>query len=81
MLAPLSGHMVTERMSKEKSVSTTEAGGPPETTRSDGVQSAIGQRLRAYYDDVANEPVPDRFLALLDALDAADTSSNGRNSG
>ncbi|RZI55146.1 MAG: hypothetical protein EOP94_05405 [Zymomonas sp.] len=40
-----------------------------------GSNSAIGRRLKAYYDDVASEPVPDRFLALLDALDAAETST------
>ena len=34
-----------------------------------GVSSAIGRKLKAFYDDVASEPVPDRFLALLDALD------------
>lgn len=46
-----------------------------------GLQAAIGQRLRAYYDDVASEPVPDRFLALLDALDAAETSKTGSGNG
>lgn len=39
-----------------------------------GPNSAIGRRLKAYYDDVASEPVPDRFLSLLDALDAAETA-------
>ena len=48
------------------------------THSDDGVQSAIGKRLRAYYDDVASEPVPDRFLSLLDALDAAESSSGHR---
>ena len=37
-----------------------------------GASSAIGRRLKAYYEDVASEPVPDRFLSLLDALDAAE---------
>ncbi|WP_062203907.1 NepR family anti-sigma factor [Aureimonas sp. AU12] len=40
-----------------------------------GPSSAIGKRLKAYYDDVAGEPVPDRFLSLLDALDAAESHS------
>ncbi|WP_245413450.1 NepR family anti-sigma factor [Mangrovicella endophytica] len=40
-----------------------------------GPNSAIGKRLKAYYDDVASEPVPDRFLSLLDALDAAERAS------
>ncbi|MCQ0986540.1 NepR family anti-sigma factor [Jiella marina] len=40
-----------------------------------GVQAAIGKQLKAYYDDVASEPVPDRFLTLLDALDKAESAS------
>ncbi len=40
-----------------------------------GSTSAIGRRLKAYYDDVASEPVPDRFMSLLDALDAAEAKS------
>ncbi|MBE7186230.1 MAG: hypothetical protein INR68_17690 [Methylobacterium mesophilicum] len=37
-----------------------------------GANSAIGRKLKAFYDDVASEPVPDRFLSLLDALDKAE---------
>jgi hypothetical protein len=33
------------------------------------VERAIGSRLRAYYDEVAREPVPDRFVELLQKLD------------
>lgn len=40
-----------------------------------GANAAIGKQLKAYYDDVASEPVPDRFLSLLDALDQAETAS------
>ena len=29
----------------------------------------IGRQLRALYDEVANQPVPDRFKELLDRLD------------
>lgn len=29
----------------------------------------IGRRLRDYYEDVAKQPVPDRFLELLRKLD------------
>jgi Anti-sigma factor NepR len=35
------------------------------------VSDLIGQRLRNYYEEVANEPVPDRFLDLLNQLEAA----------
>lgn len=31
----------------------------------------IGDKLRAMYDDVANEPVPDEFLKLLEDADEA----------
>ena len=37
------------------------------------VQAAIGNRLRAYYDSVAQEPVPDRFVELLKQLDLKDS--------
>lgn len=44
--------------------------GAAKTRRVDGsVQAAIGNRLRAYYDEVAREPVPERFLDLLKHLD------------
>ncbi|MBN8994424.1 MAG: hypothetical protein J0H63_10285 [Rhizobiales bacterium] len=33
------------------------------------VERAIGSRLRAYYDELAREPVPDRFVDLLKRLD------------
>lgn len=33
------------------------------------VQSRLGQQLRAMYDDVVNQGVPDRFNDLLNRLD------------
>ena len=33
------------------------------------IQSRIGQQLRAMYDDVVKEGVPDRFADLLKKLD------------
>jgi Anti-sigma factor NepR len=32
----------------------------------------IGQRLRGFYDEIAKQPVPDRFLDLLKRLEAKD---------
>lgn len=32
-------------------------------------QNRIGQRLKAMYDSVVQQPVPDRFAQLLDQLD------------
>ena len=34
-------------------------------------QRAIGRELRRMYDDVAQEPVPDDFLDLLQKIDLA----------
>ena len=34
------------------------------------LQAMIGQQLRAVYHEVLNEPVPDRFVRLLEALAA-----------
>ena len=34
------------------------------------VQSKIGEKLKALYDDVVRQPVPDRFRDLLSQLDA-----------
>ena len=33
------------------------------------VQTEIGKHLRAVYDDVINEPVPSRFMELLEKLE------------
>ncbi len=33
------------------------------------LQAFIGRQLQATYDEVLNEPVPDRFLALLQKLE------------
>jgi Anti-sigma factor NepR len=36
------------------------------------IQAKIGQQLRAIYDDVLNQGVPDRFADLLNRLDQKD---------
>jgi len=40
-----------------------------------GVSEYIGRELREIYDDVLAQPVPDRFLALLNKLDAGAISA------
>lgn len=40
------------------------------------VRAQIGRKLMAAYDDVLQQPVPDRFLLLLDQLDAAEKPAN-----
>ena len=39
------------------------------------IQSRIGHQLRAMYDDVVRQGVPDRFSELIRKLDAAPGSS------
>ncbi len=41
------------------------------------VQSALGRELRAIYDDVVSQPVPDRFVELLNQLDERESSDKG----
>jgi Anti-sigma factor NepR len=38
------------------------------------MQDLLGDKLRAYYDEVAREPVPDRFEQLLKQLEERSTS-------
>lgn len=42
----------------------------PEGMLDRSLQAQIGRQLRAIYSDVANEDVPDRFVRLLEALEA-----------
>ncbi|MCK0196034.1 hypothetical protein MWN34_03820 [Ancylobacter sp. 6x-1] len=55
----------------------------PGTTLGRDVQSKIGQHLRAMYDDVVRQGVPDRFLDLLAQLDepANSEGKDGKASG
>ena len=40
------------------------------------MQDLLGEKLRAYYDQVAQEPVPDRFEQLLKELEARSIIKN-----
>lgn len=64
-----------DRKNEGDSLQMTHFGQPGKSAHDLGPNSAIGRRLKAYYDDVASEPVPDRFLSLLDALDAAESAT------
>jgi hypothetical protein len=33
------------------------------------IQRRIGAKLRSYYDELLNEPIPDKFIELLVKLD------------
>lgn len=36
------------------------------------LQSTIGHQLRAMYDDILHQPVPDQFLSLLQELERSE---------
>ena len=42
----------------------------PNASQPAGASDMIGKRLRAYYQGIASEPVPERFLDLLNELEA-----------
>jgi Anti-sigma factor NepR len=45
------------------------------------IQSRIGHQLRAMYDDVVRQGVPDRFADLVRKLDAPAAQSHGEHGG
>ncbi len=60
------GQAVTRRAEEQPVAADTS----PRIAVLDGhVQARLGQRLRSLFDEVAREPVPERFLDLLDRLD------------
>ncbi len=67
--------MIQRRTAKQAEPRTEDAPAPPTDAPSAGlqpqVQDHIGRQLRALYDDVLTQPVPDRFRELMDRLDRA----------
>ena len=51
--------------------SATPADGDREYALAPHVQEQIGRRLAAVYDEILRQPIPERFLRLLDQLDQA----------
>jgi hypothetical protein len=73
----MSGDRGTDKPSLEDTMNTNskleDAGEvflPPATVAlGPELQAHIGRQLRAVYDEIAQQPVPDRFLQLLDELE------------
>jgi anti-sigma factor NepR-like protein len=54
----------------------------PRGRRSDdglGSNSDIGAKLRAYYGAVQDQPIPDKFLELLDKLDQVERAAKRKD--
>lgn len=43
------------------------------------LQAKLGEKLKEAYADVVNEPVPDRFLELLNQLEASSSKGDEAN--
>ena len=56
--------------------STSPPSVPAEVVLEADLQAHIGRQLRAVYDEIANEPVPDRFLKLLEQLERQRTDDH-----
>jgi hypothetical protein len=61
------------RMRTETQGHPSGRGGAPIDPR---IQTEIGKHLRAIYDDVINEPVPTKFMELLEKLEQSTTQKN-----
>lgn len=48
--------------------------------KNDPMQMLIGQQLKAYYNGVLSEPIPERLLHLLDKLDQVTTDDGDKGS-
>ncbi len=55
-------------VSEEKNEAAALSSEQPEPMIPRPVQDALGERLRAMYDIIKAEPVPDRLLALLQQI-------------
>ena len=42
-------------------------------------QEAIGRALKSHYDDLVRSPVPDKFMELLDRLEAQEQSAKSQS--
>jgi len=51
---------------------------PPSPALVPQIQDHIGRQLRSIYNDVLNQPVPDRFRELMDRLDAPEADAADR---
>ena len=62
--------MTSNNESTAGDLATVDVGEQQTRAGSHDMQSFIGRQLRAVFDDVAKQPVPDRFLELMKQLEA-----------
>jgi hypothetical protein len=79
--APHAQGQTVETQSRAENMQVIEGGG---VKPGPNVKTYIERQLKSVYDDVLNQPIPDRFLDLLNALDgpaAAAAKNAGPSSG
>jgi hypothetical protein len=59
-----------EPQSKMKREPPAQEQSPRQGTLDHSLQAQLGRQLRAIFSDIAEEPVPERFVKLLEALEA-----------
>ena len=70
--------MVVDEKKQNKVKGSAKKVGPVKMSSKPDVTDLIGQRLRKLYDEVAKQPVPDRFLHLLVELEQATSSKKSK---
>jgi hypothetical protein len=71
------GQPLGETQSRAENMQVIEGGG---VKTGPNVKTYIERQLKSVYDDVLNQPIPDRFLDLLNALDGP-AAAGAKNAG
>jgi hypothetical protein len=74
-VAYLAGNKRIGSMNESKPPTSKPAGAGKQGGLNAEIQSRIGHQLRAMYDDVVKQGVPDRFAELIRQLDAPGTKT------
>ena len=67
----------TSRRPRKKATKTASSSSVSVRAEAEKADQYIADQLKAMYDAVVDEPVPDRLLQLLDRLDATRSNSRG----
>jgi hypothetical protein len=70
------GPVAEERQKRGEDTSKMRQGKQGSPAMDSELQAHIGRHLKASYEDVLNQPVPDRFHQLLEALDRRESKSS-----
>ena len=62
---------------KQPNSDAVETDAPGDAVLDPKVLEAIGRALKAHYDDLLHAPLPEKFVELLDRLEAAEARDRG----